>query len=718
MNKNIGSNINLKLGATALLVAFALLLFGIKTTLAVNTSYYVDCSAATNGSGTQASPWNTLTTVNATTFGAGDNILFKRGTTCAGQLWPLGSGTSSSAFITIADYGSGALPIINGGSNQSAIKLYNQQYWHIQNVETTGGNPYGIYVSGNISATLNHFRVTNVVAHDVGGTTTAQKENGIIVFTPGAAGTLFNDVIIDGATVYNTQQWAGILVGGDDYGRTMTSPRNSNITIRNASATNVYGDAIVLYQVNNGLLENNLAYNTGLIPTDVVGTPNGIWEWECGNCTVQYNEAYNQHSPTWDGGAFDIDYGSSNNILQYNYGHDNDSYCMAVFATGGASQTVTNNIMRYNVCSNNARDASQATDRSAELYIAVWNSNGGAGYISGLDVYNNTFYWNPANATLHYAIAAYDLYHGTGFTGTNRFMNNIIYAANPNIMNMKENGISFNNNLYWYTGAATPVFKWGNSTYNGFAAFKTGSSQEANGIYANPMLNDPTYHANGFPVSSFTLQSGSPAINAGVNMGSMGAHDFFGNAIPQGGTYDMGAYESGGAPLPTSTPTMTPGPTSTPTNTPTAGPSLTPTITPTPGSGGGNLAVGKPVTVSSFNTGLPGTNAVDGSLTTYWRTLKGSNLTSEWIVVDLGSATSISQVQLEWNSINRYATAYTIQVSSDNINWTTVATLTGQNGGNDTIPFTATTAQYVKMNSTAWTNSSERNYLNEFEIFP
>jgi hypothetical protein len=544
MNNTFISKFSWKLGTAVLTVGIAL--FGFVTpALALNTSYYVDCSAGTNGTGTQASPWNNLATVNThAAFGAGDNILFKRGTTCSGQLWALGSGTSSSAFITIGDYGTGALPIINGGSNQSAIKLYNQSYWHIQNIETTGGNPYGIYVSGNVSATLTHFRVTNVVVHDVAGTTTSQKENGLIVFIPGAALTLFDDVVIDGATVYNTQQWAGILVGGDDYGRTKTSPRNTNITIQNSSATNVYGDAIVLYQVNNGLLANNVAYNTGLIPTDVVGTPNGIWEWECGNCTVQYNEAYTQHSPTIDGGGFDIDYGSDSNIVQYNYGHDNDAYCISVFATGGISQATTNSIIRYNICSNNARDASLATDRNADLYLAVWNT-AGAGYISGLDVYNNTFYWNPANATIHYAIVMYDLYRGSGFASgsTNRFMNNIVYAANPNLMNMKKTGMTFNNNIWWYTGAGNPVWKWPvNKTYTSFAAFKSGTGMEANGFYTNPLLNDPTYHANGKPTTSFTLQAGSPAINAGANLGSMGTHDFFGNPIPVG-AYDIGAYE-------------------------------------------------------------------------------------------------------------------------------------------------------------------------------
>jgi hypothetical protein len=50
---------------------------------------YVDCSASTNGAGTQSSPWNTLASVNALTFNPGDQILFNRGTTCREIVgWP------------------------------------------------------------------------------------------------------------------------------------------------------------------------------------------------------------------------------------------------------------------------------------------------------------------------------------------------------------------------------------------------------------------------------------------------------------------------------------------------------------------------------------------------------------------------------------------------------------------------------------------------------
>ncbi len=50
---------------------------------AAGSSYYVDCSATSGGNGSQTSPWNSLATVNAHAFTAGDRLLFARGVTCA-----------------------------------------------------------------------------------------------------------------------------------------------------------------------------------------------------------------------------------------------------------------------------------------------------------------------------------------------------------------------------------------------------------------------------------------------------------------------------------------------------------------------------------------------------------------------------------------------------------------------------------------------------------
>ena len=108
-----------------------------RVSLVVNDAYYIDCSATSNGTGSQTSPFNSFGAVNATTFASGDSILLKRGTTCSGKgtLHPLGSGTSSSP-ITISAYGAGTRPHISSGNN-TAILLLNQEGWVIQDVRVS-----------------------------------------------------------------------------------------------------------------------------------------------------------------------------------------------------------------------------------------------------------------------------------------------------------------------------------------------------------------------------------------------------------------------------------------------------------------------------------------------------------------------------------------------------------------------------------------------------
>jgi hypothetical protein len=84
-----------------------------------------------------------------------------------------------------------------------------------------------------------------------------------------------------------------------------------------------------------GVLEHNVAWNTGMQETQTIGTPNAIWEWRCRDCRVQYNEGYFTDSPGVDGGVFDIDYGDENNLLQHNFGHDSQGYCVSAFGADG-----------------------------------------------------------------------------------------------------------------------------------------------------------------------------------------------------------------------------------------------------------------------------------------------------------------------------------------------------------------------------------------------
>ena len=499
--------------------------------LQAGTGYYVNCAAASNGSGSSSSPWNTLATVNATTFVAADAIYFNRGTTCNGMLSPKGSG-SSSGLIKVGAYGSGAKPIIAGGTNQAAIKLYNQHHWRVENLETTGGNPFGVYVAGNQAGTLDQIQLVGLTVRDVAGIAT-QKESGLVVVTPESKDTAFSNVLIDGIIAYNTQQWSGILVGSDNYeslGFT-GSVASTNITIQNSMVYNTNGDGIVLFHVNNGLIQNSVAHDVGKMPNGSVGTPNGIWTWWCNTCTVQFNEAYNVASPGVDGGAFDIDYWNDNNIVQYNYGHDNQGYCIALFGAG--SRATTNSIVRYNVCANNGRTVSGS--QQGDMKFSTW----GGGSIDGIQVYNNTFYWNPV------ANEPVVVNKNVALNGTNpRFFRNNIVVSTVDKLIWSDNNLSFNNNLYWFTGTTNPYWGYNNGWWTSLSAFQSATAQDTQSVYGNPLLSNLGYHAVGSLTTQYNLQSNSPAINAATDVGNMGARDYFGNSTPKNGAYDLGAYES------------------------------------------------------------------------------------------------------------------------------------------------------------------------------
>ena len=132
-----------------------------------------------------------------------------------------------------------------------------------------------------------------------------------------------------------------------------------------------------------------------------------------------------------------------------------------------------------------------------------------------------------------------------------------------------------------------------------------------------------------------------------------------------------------------------------------------------------NLALNRPVTVSSYqDTAHAGTMAVDGSQSTLWETkqVKGKNtLTSEWIEIDLGASQNISQVNLSWDAY--YATNYSIQVSNDRSNWSTVFSTSKGDGAADTITFSTVQARFIRLTSSAWNNTTNRNWLKEFEVY-
>ncbi|MEV6414097.1 discoidin domain-containing protein [Kribbella sp. NPDC051718] len=108
------------------------------------------------------------------------------------------------------------------------------------------------------------------------------------------------------------------------------------------------------------------------------------------------------------------------------------------------------------------------------------------------------------------------------------------------------------------------------------------------------------------------------------------------------------------------------------------------------------LSQGKPVTSSSTeNGGTPAAAAVDGNTATRWSSAASD---PQWIQVDLGSTSAISQVVLNWEAA--YGKSFQVQVS-DNAGgpWNSIYTTTTGTGGVQTLSVTGS-GRYVRMNGT------------------
>jgi hypothetical protein len=123
------------------------------------------------------------------------------------------------------------------------------------------------------------------------------------------------------------------------------------------------------------------------------------------------------------------------------------------------------------------------------------------------------------------------------------------------------------------------------------------------------------------------------------------------------------------------------------------------------------LSQGMPATASSLeNASFPASAAVDGNTSTRWSSAFSD---PQWLQVDLGSVSTISQVVLDWETA--YATAFQIQTSTDGTNWTSIYSTTTGTGGTQTLNVTGT-GRYVRMYGTA--RATQWGYsLWEFQVY-
>jgi beta-glucanase (GH16 family) len=125
------------------------------------------------------------------------------------------------------------------------------------------------------------------------------------------------------------------------------------------------------------------------------------------------------------------------------------------------------------------------------------------------------------------------------------------------------------------------------------------------------------------------------------------------------------------------------------------------------------VSQGKPATASSTEVAgayLPG-EAVDGNNGTRWASTWSA---SQWWQVDLGSPTAVTRIAINWEAA--YATAFSIQFSTNGTSYTQAYATTTGTGGQQSITVSGT-ARYVRINLNTRALAAYGYSFWEFQVF-
>jgi len=491
---------------------------------ALASTYYVNAQGDDTAAGTSpAAAWRTIDQVNATTFQAGDRILFAAGQTFSGSLVLHTAGTGVAATpIIMSSYGRGRATIASG--NACGLYVQNAAGIEVRRLAFVGSGRLASSSSGVVfyldlpDAHLSHLRLDSL---DVSG----YRDSGISVGSwKGSSG--YSDVRITACQVHangeaGLSSYAENLAAHHDWYvgncQAFDNPGRADVT------TNHTGSGIMLSGIDGALVEHCEAYQNGRLNASTAGGPVGIWGYRCNALVIQYCESHHNSSGTEpDGGGFDLDGGCTNSILQYNYSHDNEGpgYELCQYKDAPAMFNIT---IRYNVSIDDARMHNKGA-------IQVWSTGASGGIRQGA-IYNNTVLLSaPANGTSPKVI-----YICSGGFSDLSFRNNVFQSAGnlPILSTVTTTSLRLEGNCYW--NADQLQFDWNGTPYTNLAAWRAATGQElladgrAVGLQADPRL----------PATSPAPAPGpdSPLLGAGLSLQAEfnlnpGPQDLLGNPTP------------------------------------------------------------------------------------------------------------------------------------------------------------------------------------------
>jgi parallel beta-helix repeat protein len=325
---------------------------------------------------------------------------------------------------------------------------------------------------------------------------------------------------------------------------------NENLTIKNCQIAHNYQYALRLDGWKGAVLQNCNIYNNGLVnwPRGSNGWPHAIISWQTQSVRILGNQIHDNHgegvgpfsdSSNWiiaDNKVFDnwsvniyIDSSADNHIVRNNLVYNTGKYGMtgnnnpdgirianedADCQTGNEDPTPAISNVRV---TNNIIINTGGGIRQFNYNDPSYCNRGGRSYLKDSLIANNTVVRSTSNNGVGDGIVV-----GTGADNV-QMVNNIIVEDELAIYGAQGAGVKVQNNVL--------------SAVSSLNASGAGISVSGM-IYGNPGFVSGT----GYVAQNYKLQATSPGVNKGLSLSQV-LFDYERVKRPQGGVYDIGAFE-------------------------------------------------------------------------------------------------------------------------------------------------------------------------------
>ena len=490
---------------TKSLLAFFALAFLVAQSASAATRYVSPNGNDTTGDGTQAKPWKTFawafkatSPANPNRVVAGDTLYLEAGAIFGESLYPA-SGTVSSPITVTSDPSN---PAIIRATSWAGIGLYDNKYLRISNIKVVGLGrtttptwlTAGIIISTKTANGCEDITFTNV--------SVSESLNGVKIESPGLSPGSIRNITFDRCQFFNNSNaglWAkkdiNFLTGTyTQSGTTVTVTATAHglsvgdsVSVDITSGTGVDGTYVVTSVSGN----NTFSYTAGTSLTTSGNVSLSNYSNFLTNLTVNDSSFYsNYNNNTGTGVGVYFDYGVVNSTFNYSYAYQNGSTFGSkgqggFYIFGGGSivfkncAAFTNSGNIYNAAFKDGAGFVLDSTYSSTIENCYSAQNLGAGFaLIGAGSSSDTTGNPQSDNVVRYSVSYNDALAGaqgaihlfspspTRYLNNSHFYNNTIFSPNsaPVWLNFGTlAGITMRNNIF-VTSPSIPLIRYSTST--------------------------------------------------------------------------------------------------------------------------------------------------------------------------------------------------------------------------------------------------------------